>query len=88
MLFCFCRCNCCCCCWLALVGEEELEFLKVPVFGEPEEVLFFDRFPDLITELGVIAAATTVEEAKESAFVVINENKRTAVIRAIKTLEF
>jgi hypothetical protein len=37
--------------------------------------------------LKVVAAATMVKEATDCVFVVINEYKRTAVIRVIKTLE-
>jgi hypothetical protein len=70
-----------------LVGKEELGFLELAVLGVLEEVLFFVRFPDFVIGLKVVAAATMVKEATDCVFVVINEYKRTAVIRVIKTLE-
>jgi hypothetical protein len=70
-----------------LVGKEELGFLELAVLGVSEEVLFLTRFPDFVIELKVVAAATMVKEAMDCVFVVINEYKRTAVIRVIKTLE-
>jgi hypothetical protein len=70
-----------------LVDKEELGFLELTVLGVSGEVLFFVRFPDFVIEVKVVAAATMVIEATDCVFVDINEYKRTAVIRVIKTLE-
>ena len=55
--------------------------------GVLEEVLLFVRLPRSIIMEDVVAAAAACEGAIAIAFVVINENKRTTVNRAVEILK-